>query len=866
MAGGINIPIIKPDVAPTMTGAPQLTDSIKQQANPYIADTGGQTLGKAIGDADTTIKQKVDTNALINGQQALDDWETQNIYGPNGALAKKGGDAVGITDDTVQKYQADMADYKKQNIFGVDQSLAFDRMVATRQNGIARQTSSHENTQTNDYFEGSMKGTVDSGYKLAEQNANDPTQYEPAIGGSVDAYTAWAKQNGKSPEEIKMNQIKIQQDGYYGVLGVQATQDPEKFLDTVKDARDANSMKNDINAPRGIRNNNPGNIKGDDEWQGKTGADANGFVQFDTPANGARALAINLKNQQDKNGLNTIGEIIPKYAPSSDNNNTQAYVDSVSKQMGVAPDAKLDLSDPKTLSSFTSAVISHENGKQPYPTSVVQNAASAATTPGGNALSDASNQVADASGVIVPTQPTMPAQTGYKPFDAQDFKKQADIINFAESNLRQQQLTARANIDRQEKDTISMAEYGKQTTPLQASDFVKAYGRDEGAIKYKTYSDNYTNAQNVFATATQTPDQQSATLQQAKPQAGDADFANKMEKYNNLSAAITKTNTARNDDPITFGQQHNLIPAQPLNTENPQIMQQQLQDRASFINSFSQIYDTKRQLLTKDEANLLSQSMEKQTVDQKVALLKGMRDSLGNDNYSAIVQQIRPDSPVTALAADYLGKQTLITPQKSLLGYVTTERETAPADVVATQLLKGEALLNPTKVDKKEDGKGKQFPMPPDGNEVLTTGLRQDFDEAAGTAFAGNPKARDTAYQAFRAFYAATASDAGDYSGVRNEDIAKKSAKTIIGTASDPNNNSGKVLAPYGMDESQFQDSTFKAYQGALKQNGIDPKFADWGSVRFEKNWAVPDSYFVQSGNGYLLGKDKKPISIKLGG
>ena len=46
-------------------------------------------------------------------------------------------------------------------------------------------------------------------------------------------------------------------------------------------------------APRGIRNNNGGNIRWDGvtDWQGMTGADAQGFVIFSDPVYGVRAMA-----------------------------------------------------------------------------------------------------------------------------------------------------------------------------------------------------------------------------------------------------------------------------------------------------------------------------------------------------------------------------------------------------------------------------------------------------------------------------------------------------------------------------------------------------------------------------------------------
>ena len=48
------------------------------------------------------------------------------------------------------------------------------------------------------------------------------------------------------------------------------------------------------------RNNNPGNIRtGSDAWQGANGSNA-GFVKFDNPEYGVRAVAKNLYTSQEK--------------------------------------------------------------------------------------------------------------------------------------------------------------------------------------------------------------------------------------------------------------------------------------------------------------------------------------------------------------------------------------------------------------------------------------------------------------------------------------------------------------------------------------------------------------------------------------
>lgn len=116
---------------------------------------------------------------------------------------------------------------------------------------------------------------------------------------------------------------------------------------------------------RGIRNNNPGNIRhGTSRWLGMSSAQPDiDYVTFDSPLYGIRAMAKLLTNYQERYGLDTIREIITRWAPPSENI-TSSYIDNVSKLVGALPDQKIDVT--ARLVPLVKAIIQHENGKQPY--------------------------------------------------------------------------------------------------------------------------------------------------------------------------------------------------------------------------------------------------------------------------------------------------------------------------------------------------------------------------------------------------------------------------------------------------------------------------------------------------------------------
>lgn len=118
-------------------------------------------------------------------------------------------------------------------------------------------------------------------------------------------------------------------------------------------------------ATRGIRNNNPGNIRvSKDQWEGMTGDDG-AFVIFDSPESGVRALGKNLLSYGSQ-GYDSIEKIINRWAPPNEND-TQAYIDSVVTATGIPATQSLDLSNPDTLSSLAQAISFHETGSRYNP-------------------------------------------------------------------------------------------------------------------------------------------------------------------------------------------------------------------------------------------------------------------------------------------------------------------------------------------------------------------------------------------------------------------------------------------------------------------------------------------------------------------
>lgn len=120
--------------------------------------------------------------------------------------------------------------------------------------------------------------------------------------------------------------------------------------------------------PRGIRNNNPANIRWGENWDGldEKGMEKDpAFCVFKEVKWGIRALAKILMTYKRKYGLDTIKGIICRFAPPNEND-TSSYMQHIADALGVGIEDKINIMDTQTMFVLIKAIIRHENGQQPY--------------------------------------------------------------------------------------------------------------------------------------------------------------------------------------------------------------------------------------------------------------------------------------------------------------------------------------------------------------------------------------------------------------------------------------------------------------------------------------------------------------------
>lgn len=115
--------------------------------------------------------------------------------------------------------------------------------------------------------------------------------------------------------------------------------------------------------PRGIRNNNPLNIRIGNVWLGEVDSPTDPeFEQFCSMEYGLRAAFIILRRYIRRYGHNTIRAIISTWAPDTENNTT-TYVNSVADRLNMSPDETIKYEDQKIMCKLVSAMCQVECGE-----------------------------------------------------------------------------------------------------------------------------------------------------------------------------------------------------------------------------------------------------------------------------------------------------------------------------------------------------------------------------------------------------------------------------------------------------------------------------------------------------------------------
>ncbi|HCP2013343.1 TPA: hypothetical protein OC091_002936 [Escherichia coli] len=575
---------------------------------------------------------------------------------------------------------------------------------------------------------------------------------------------------------------------------------------------------------RGIRNNNPGNLEYSktNPWVGQTGDDGR-FAKFETPEHGIRALGRNLMSYQ-RQGIDTVSEIINRWAPPTDKNDTMSYIKAVCEQLGVSADEPLDASNPDTLKALCAAIIHHENGSQPY-----------------------SDQQLTAGVIAALGLSTIPTNTkrytGNAAFDAASPEAQASFMRQADQLRRQQQAEYKTMIDSQVRDATAAYMRGVEfPNPPGEADFIAAYGVREGNLRYTEFRNTQIAGQYIGSFRNMPTSSITAYVEQLRPDTGETGegYAARAALYDNIVSAANQVIKQRQSDPVQFslaaGQ------AKPIDMSNKDNFGQSVALRAAQVSDLAKSYGTPLTFFSKDEANQIGVFFRDAPVSQQAAYLDTIRQSTGGGQvYMSALQQISANAPSAAVAGILMDKPGGILAEKNWFNPdVSVSPETA-----AQTILAGAAARKGT-----DDAKG--IPMPKDAD------LRLEFSDMVKDAFAGDAQGASMAYEIAKDYYAGVMAKKGVVSGEIDNDIWKQAVNVATGGVHDYNG-MGNVLLPWGMSAEQFDKQVNQAWNEQVVGTGIKTPPGQYGLQSYGDS-----QYLVKLGTGYLLKDDGSPVVLDL--
>lgn len=823
-------------VVPTVTGRQVESRGVSTQGfqavnQPNITDALGAVGTQAI-DLFGQAKQRADVAMAQDASLQLTQTASDLMTNPqNGLLNQQGKNALGKSQEYTQLFDAKAQELAMQ----LPESARQGFMQQAQQQRIqfTSQAGRHEISQLNAYEQGQFQATLATGAKTAATMYGDNANYVLANQQAFQQIDDFGAAHGWSPEQIQAKKIEFKEKVADSALSQWSAENSIAFIqsngelsDTVAGSRRAVAGGGEASAvgPRGVRNNNPGNLEASSSnpWVGQTGSDGR-FAKFETPEHGIRALGRNLLSYQ-RQGIDTVSDIINRWAPPSDNNDTAAYIKSVCAQLGVKADQPLDASNPDTLQALCAAIIKHENGSQPYSNEQLSTGVSAA--------------------LGLSQLPTINKRyTGNAAFDAASPESQAAFLRQADQIRKQQQAEYRTQIDGQVRDATAAYMRGVEfPDPPGEKEFLRAYGVREGNQRYTEFKNTQIAGQYIGSFRNMPTNSITAYVNQLKPtpeQTGEG-YASRAALYDSVVAAANQVIKQRQADPIQFSLSSGQ--AKPIDMTNQNNFGQTIAVRASQVSGLSKSYGTPLTFFSKEEANQIGTFFRDAPVSQQSAYLDTIRQSTGGGQvYMAALQQISTNAPSAAVAGILMDKPGGIVAEKS---WFSSDVNVSP-ETAAQTILSGAAARKGT-----NDAKG--IAMPKDSE------LMPDFTGIVKDAFAGDANGASMAYDIAKDYYAGVMEKKGTISGDYDKTVWQQAVNVATGGVHDYNG-MGSVLLPWGMSADQFDKQVDQAWKAQVIGAGIKAPPGQYGLQSYGDS-----QYLVKLGTGYLLKSDGTPVVIDL--
>lgn len=333
-----------------------------------------------------------------------------------------------------------------------------------------------------------------------------------------------------------------------------------------------------------------------------------------------------------------------------------------------------------------------------------------------------------------------------------------------------------------------------------------------------------------------------------------------------VRAAVETNKKALESEPLVaaqrlFGKEPTQVPfAALLEPGGPTAVSAIFEDRSNTLGAMRKQFGNRvglKPLLPQESAELL-RTLDVAGPNGSAKIFGALRAAIDNDEiYLAAMRQIAPDSPVKAHAGMLMAMGASVTTAHNLVAadVVTNTRQ------IAETMLAGELIVNRSRGDKSNDGSGKSLFIP--GRQEFSDA----FVSAAGDLYRGRPTAQEADLQAAFSYYVGKAAQTGRLSRDSKDvdgALLKEAISATLGNLVDVNGN-GKVKAPIGMPTDEFDVRVRKAFNEAVRTQGLPAtvaqRFGDYGLLNYRRD----GQYMLTLGGLPVISpKDGEPVVIDL--
>lgn len=416
---------------------------------------------------------------------------------------------------------------------------------------------------------------------------------------------------------------------------------------------------------------------------------------------------------------------------------------------------------------------------------------------------------------------------------------EARIGNFKNSLIVKAEAAERrrmAGLEQQGKRLSWYVENGQDIPPQEIDRFI----RDSKGTPYAGMLDMVLADQKAIGElAKLPPDKQIASVKELRESYGATPTKEQLQHLSKVSGYVEKNLKLLNESPLDYAARREGAVVPPLDLQKPDTWAETLGARTAILTDQSRRNGVAPKGLLPQEVQQIGAALKTAKPDQARELLAKLYAGFGDDRvYRATMQQLVPDNPVMAVAGVAAARGLQSSADRSVADYI----------------LRGQQLL---RQDTKEDGKpsgGKLIPMPKEED------LSRGFAGLEGNAFAGREQARNAYYQAAKSIYAAKSAEEGDYSGEFNG--KRWDTAMNLATGGIDSYKGRSIVLPYGVKIGDFKDGLKQRIPALIASGRLTDGWTPEKLRDLPLENAGDGRYFFRVGDGYLAGKDGRPVVL----